>query len=252
MHVLVPGGRRARHHQRLHRRRLARLVRVRVEQLPPAAVGPPASLAVANCDAVSAALALTYAAPSGAPPPAILNFADAFRRGGGYLTGASAQEEDLCRVVPDLYPALCTLPYPLDPAVAPAVLAHIARDGGTLAITAPPVPVVVVTAAALDMRPPADGSPLPSPAAYDQDMRRRVRAVLFAALHMGCRDLVLGAWGCGVFANDARKVAAIFAAVLRSAEWRHRFGSVVFAIPRRGRGTIASIFSTALDRLTRP
>ena len=225
--------------------------------LPPLHAAAPASLAVVDCDAASAALALAQRAAAGAAPPAILNFADAHQRGGGYLTGAAAQEEALCRVIPALYPALTQLAYPLDPSVAPATSAFICRTPGypVYPIAATPTPVVVLSAAALDLRPPADGSALPSAcygAAYTAEMSRRARAVLFAAHAMGCRDLVLGAWGCGVFANDPRAIAALLCDLLRSAEWRYRFDSIVFAIPTVGRGIVSQIFSNRLHRLTQP
>jgi hypothetical protein len=53
---------------------------------------------VANCDTLSAALAVGDAAA--------LNFANAHTPGGRYRSGGRAQEEDLCRLLPQLYPAL--------------------------------------------------------------------------------------------------------------------------------------------------
>ena len=44
---------------------------------------------------------------------ACLNFANQYHTGGGYLSGARAQEEDLCRLVPQLYSQLSKLPYPI-------------------------------------------------------------------------------------------------------------------------------------------
>ena len=57
---------------------------------------------------------------AGSPTPQLLlptkvglNFANAHHAGGGYLRGARAQEEDLCRLMPTLYTALKRLAYPL-------------------------------------------------------------------------------------------------------------------------------------------
>lgn len=189
-----------------------------------------------------------------ATAPAVLNFADAAQRGGGYMTGALAQEEDLCRAIPALYPALQQLVYPLDPAVAPATAAAICRDPFTYAPLPSPTPVVVVTAAALDMRQrDRAGQPraLPSAAVYAAETRRRIRSVLYAAHAAGCRDLVLGPWGCGVFGNDAVAIASLFAEALASSEWRGRFASVVFAVPRARRGTVNDIFRRGLAPLAR-
>ena len=129
-------------------------------------------------------------------------------------------------------------------------MVFVARNPSTYAIASFATPVVVLTAAALDMRPrTAHAQPLPTAAEYDAEMRRRTRAVLFAAHAAGCRDLVLGPWGCGVFANDATAVINLFISALESPEWRFRFESIVFAVPRSGRGTVSQIFSSRLQRL---
>ena len=116
-----------------------------------------------------------------------------------------------------------------------------------------PIPVVVLTAAAVDMRPlDSAGLPvaLPTAAASTAQMRQRVRAVLHAAHAAGCRSLVLGAWGCGVFANDPTRVATLFAEALASAEWRHRFDAVVFPIVHGRSGFYHNLFRQRLHRLT--
>jgi len=44
--------------------------------------------------------------------PIALNFANAIHAGGGYINGAMAQEEELCRTAPNLYPSLKNAEYP--------------------------------------------------------------------------------------------------------------------------------------------
>src|SRR6185503_561546 len=57
-------------------------------------------------------------------------------------------------------------------------------------------------------------------------LRRATRVLTVAAAH-GHRTLVLGAWGCGVFRNDAAVVADAFAHALKSLP---HFDFVVFAV----------------------
>eukprot|EP01061_Rhynchopus_euleeides_P013092 TRINITY_DN22962_c0_g2_i1.p2 TRINITY_DN22962_c0_g2~~TRINITY_DN22962_c0_g2_i1.p2 ORF type:complete len:264 (+),score=68.93 TRINITY_DN22962_c0_g2_i1:165-956(+) len=61
--------------------------------------------------------------------------------------------------------------------------------------------------------------------------RKRVRDVLAVAASAGCRAVVLGAWGCGAFGNDAEKVAEAFRLELR--RMPGVFDDVVFAIPNK-------------------
>ena len=58
---------------------------------------------------------------------------------------------------------------------------------------------------------------------------RAARVLQIAAAHRH-RQLVLGAWGCGVFSNDPAVVAAAFAHALSRALW---FDHIVFAIHDR-------------------
>lgn len=61
----------------------------------------------ANVDTLTAALLLGDASA--------LSFANADIPGGRYRSGGLAQEEDLCRLLPQLYPALKATPYPIPP-----------------------------------------------------------------------------------------------------------------------------------------
>lgn len=56
---------------------------------------------------------------------------------------------------------------------------------------------------------------------------RALRVLAVAAAH-GVRELVLGAWGCGVFRNDPAQVAEAFDAGL--ARYGAAFDRVVFAV----------------------
>ncbi|MEW9547447.1 TIGR02452 family protein [Nonomuraea sp. NPDC050783] len=154
----------------------------------------------------------------GAAGIAVLNFASARNPGGGYLGGAKAQEEDLCRHAL-LYPSLLRAPdyyaahraspdllYSHRVIWSPGVPVHRDEDGRLLA---EPYLVAFLTSPA-----PNAGQVLRrDPGAGErvrQALRERAGRVLAVAAHHGARTLVLGAWGCGVFRNDPREVAAAF------------------------------------------
>jgi uncharacterized protein (TIGR02452 family) len=168
-----------------------------------------------------------------------LNFASARNPGGGYLGGARAQEEDLCRAGA-LYPALLKAPdfYAAHRASSDLMYSH-------RVIFSPDVPVFRDERNRLVDRPcPVSflTSPAPNTGAADPARRpdapallaERAARVLAVAAHHGCRSLVLGAWGCGVFRNDPTHVAAAFRAQLRDGgPFSAAFAHVVFAVADR-------------------
>jgi uncharacterized protein (TIGR02452 family) len=172
---------------------------------------------------------------SGPGEISVLNFASARNPGGGYLRGAKAQEEDLCRQAL-LYSCLVRAPEYYQ--------AH--RDSDDLlysdrVIWSPQVPVVRGDNGALLAEPYLISfltSPAPNagqvlvrdPAAGErirEALRRRAARVLEVAAAHGVRRLVLGAWGCGVFRNQPAEVAEAFRDALTDGT---RFDDVVFAV----------------------
>lgn len=181
-------------------------------------------------------------AQQGGGPVALLNFASARNPGGGYLRGARAQEEDLSRCSA-LHEALLTQPgyYEANRACRSLLYTdHIIysprvpffRDEG-YELLEEAIPLAVITAPAPNagevLRRDADAGP-----AIETALRRRAGMVLAVAADRGQRQLVLGAWGCGVFRNDPSLVADAFGTWLVDPRFAGAFDRVVFAVWSRG------------------
>ena len=70
----------------------------------------------------------------------------------------------------------------------------------------------------------------------DRVFIQRISFLLRLAAHNNCDALVLGAWGCGVFANVPEKVASYFEKALRGDEKLSQyFKHISFSIPDRTR-----------------
>lgn len=67
-------------------------------------------------------------------------------------------------------------------------------------------------------------------------LEARAGKVLAVAAAHGHPCLVLGAWGCGVFRNEPRDVAEVFARWLEHERFKGAFKRVVFAVYDRGKG----------------
>ncbi len=173
---------------------------------------------------------------------AVLNFASARNHGGGFLGGAKAQEEDLCRCS-GLYPAL----------LAPRVQAYYRENRAQRsalytdhAIYSPRVPWFRVRGRGELLEAPFLASvvtaPAPNASALSSDaapaireaFRRRWGYVLRIAAANDERTLVLGAWGCGAFRNDPEVAAETLAEALAGEGGATAIERVVLAIPNRG------------------
>jgi uncharacterized protein (TIGR02452 family) len=166
----------------------------------------------------------------GANRTVALNFANGVHPGGGFLRGARAQEESLCRASA-LYETL---------AGDPMYEAH-ARTGdaatSSSSILSPEVPFFRDDAGAL-LEEPFSLSILTcaAPVAFEVGsaraadlLRARIERVLTIMAAYRYEAVVLGAWGCGAFGNDPRGTAADFRAALLG-PFRGNFREVVFAV----------------------
>ena len=185
-------------------------------------------------------------------PVCALNFASAKNPGGGFLSGARAQEESLARSSA-LHPCLTgqMAHYERNRANRSAIYLDLALwspdvpffrddDGGWLDR---PVHASVITCAAPNASALRQHDRL-DPSELDEALHRRAELVLAVAVHHGVDRIVLGAWGAGVFGNDPARVADAFLCLLRG-RYAHAFDEVVFAVPDAA-GANHRAFATAL------
>jgi len=165
--------------------------------------------------------------------PVALNFASATHPGGGFLSGARAQEEYLARSS-GLYACLRANPMyafhqarhdPLytDYVIYSPKVPVFRADDGTLLET--PYTVGIITAPAVN----AGALSSERQAEILPAMWRRILKLLSAGVHYAHDSIVLGAWGCGAFGNDSSEIAALFRKALEE-NFKGAYGQVIFAI----------------------
>jgi uncharacterized protein (TIGR02452 family) len=162
-----------------------------------------------------------------------LNFASATHPGGGFLTGARAQEEYLCRSSA-LYLAIEDSP----------MYAYHRREGhnrySDAMIYSPEVPVfrdddhrllpAAYRASFITSAAPLTKHLHPEELVHIPELlRHRIRKILTVAQVHGHDSLILGAWGCGAFGNDGHLVALLFHQALET-DFKGAFKEVTFAI----------------------
>lgn len=168
--------------------------------------------------------------------PAALNFASARHPGGGFLSGARAQEETLARASA-LYACLNGNPmyawheahrdpFYTDYAIYAPMVPVFREESG--ALLDEPYLCAFITCPAVNARVALERDPGCRPAIRTAMARRIERVLAIAAAHDHAH-LILGAWGCGAFGNDPREIASLFHAAL-SGPFREVFAGVVFAI----------------------
>ena len=154
-----------------------------------------------------------------------LNFASATHPGGGFTSGARAQEESLARSS-GLYACLVD---------NPMYEFHQARHDAmytSYTIYSPDVPIIrtddgelldepwlcsFITAAAPNANAAHSRSPARGPAVLAAFEERIHKVLTIGRIH-GHPAIVLGAWGCGAFGNNSEDMAPLFAK-----PWRGRF-----------------------------
>lgn len=173
------------------------------------------------------------------PTQLVLNFANAYHPGGGYLYGSPAQEECLCRQstlyasissdqAAEMYKAnkqdssLFNTPYML---LSPCVDVFRAAD---LQPMEEPWTCAVITAAAPDLKDPK--AMLVTPEQIEEAMLQKIRNLLSCAAAFNYKYITLGAWGCGAFGHDAANVSEWFRQILIGEGMRFLFDSIEFAV----------------------
>ena len=173
----------------------------------------------------------------------VLNLASPVHPGGGVRRGARAQEEDLCRkssLLLSLESKTASRYYEYNKSLhsfmgsdalmlTPSV--EIIKDENGVLLD-DSVVVSVLTCAAPKVSGGKEGM---SEAAYRQLVYNRIVGMLKSAAFFGYRHLILGAWGCGAYGNDASVISDLFRRALNELDYngfkeRDLFSRIDFAV----------------------
>lgn len=181
----------------------------------------------------------------------VLNFASAYNPGGGFESGAMAQEECLA-YCSDLYKKQVDGAwdyYEINRAKRNPLytdnmfMSNVTffRNGGFTLISNPTM-CNVLTSPAVNMGALKDRSEK-SLSNAKKIMKNRMRKILYLFAYYDCKDIVLGAFGCGVFANNPNDVAKFWYELLHEEGLKGYFNSVTFSIlDKPGRDSNIEIF----------
>ena len=180
-------------------------------------------------------------------PVLVLNFANPVNIGGGVYKGVKTQEEDLCRrssLLRSLETQHSLRYYSYNRKLhthmgsdamifSPEVEIFRDEHGGLMDET---VIVAVLTCAAPMISYGMEGM---SEREYRDMFYNRIVGMIKCAAYFGYEDLVLGAWGCGAFGNDAAVVSDLFCKALmeqsqNGVQTKDLFRRIVFAVRSRG------------------
>ena len=180
-------------------------------------------ISVINTDSVSAVVEYSKLGKT-----CVLNMASYKRPGGGVYNGARAQEECLFRCS-NLIHVVPTSLYPLE--VNEALYTKEAiffKDKDYEYME--PVVCDVITIAAINLNENAKYDPVQNITEYRKITKDKIRLMVSLAAQNGVKNLVLGAWGCGVFNNDPTTMSQYFSEVLVGEGYSVDFDNIVFAI----------------------
>ena len=200
------------------------------EDIKPYETGRDCIYQVVNADSFQAARVMDNAL--------VMNFANAHVPGGGFLLGATAQEEALCRcstLYASIHSKKAEEMYHYNNTHLSAVESdymllskevYVYRDEKCVPLEEP-VHVGVITLPAPNRY---GAAMLASLTTIRDTMKRRIRIMLRVAMKNDYRCLVLGAWGCGAFGNHPGDVAGYFHEILVDEGYGKCFDRICFAI----------------------
>lgn len=181
----------------------------------------------------------------------VLNFASAYNPGGGFESGAMAQEECIA-YCSDLYKKQVDGAwdyYEINRANRNPLytdnmfMSNVTffRNGGFSLISNPTM-CQVLTCPAINM----GAIKIRTQKNLDEAkavMKNRMRKILYLFAYYDCKDLVLGAYGCGVFGNDPYDVARFWHELLFEEDMKGYFNTITFSIlDRPGRDGNIPVF----------
>lgn len=178
--------------------------------------------------------------------PAVVNFASFKVPGGGVRTGSRAQEENICRRT-NLFESIFrfnetlakeyALPlekkhYPLPvhhgAIYSPSISVFKASEDKNYEYLDDTFQIDVITIAALKNPDLDENGHLNE---WPKNVtKEKIKTMLNLALYWENDSIVLGAFGCGAYANPPEDVAKLFKEVLDEPEYRDKFEKIVFAI----------------------
>ena len=208
---------------------------------------PQTAIRVLNADTIDAAIDLSTPTVSQLPkkPVLVLNMANAYHSGGGWLHGSLAQEEAMC-YRSSLSFTLKFKYYPIPEAggiYSPTVVVireNRSSGHGLMDLSKPDdLPVFSCVSVAAVQGPAIEkdaGGNERYRRAGDRDvMKEKMRVVLRIAAVKGHRALVLGALGCGAFANPRGEVVECWKEVFSEREFQGGWWEqICFAVMESG------------------
>ncbi|XP_068731511.1 uncharacterized protein [Montipora capricornis] len=195
------------------------------------------TITVVNADCLEVAIQLK----SEGFNPAVLNMASSRRPGGGYLSGAGAQEENLFRRT-NYVQHLADPDKEFDPerkwtyrlpefscVYSTNVFIIRASEAEGYAFLPHPVSMSFLALSAYCSPPLTCNKQKLNPEVADKT-KQKMRCMFATGLYYGHDSLVLSALGCGAFRNPPRHVAQLFKEVLTEKEFVNRYKVISFAI----------------------
>lgn len=176
----------------------------------------------------------------------VLNFASAKNPGGGFLGGASAQEESLARssnlyetqikdkTMYDFNRNQSSFLYSDYMIYSPNVLFWNDDNGNYFE---KPFVADVITAPAPNKGAMIQHNRKEEIAVTEEVFKKRMDKVLAIAVKQNIDTLILGAWGCGVFRNESTDVAHLFKEIIEE-KYSGAFKKIVFAIYSDKKGNV--------------